>query len=104
MKREKIFNLPGVVTALIAILTIIQIAVDLFPRSVGVWTLVYFSFIPARLSFLVAPNQVLHALADVDADELADFLNTARFAWCWRRSALRSRGVLDRCVFLASSR
>jgi membrane associated rhomboid family serine protease len=29
----------------------------------------------------VAPNQVLHALADVDADELADFLNTARFAW-----------------------
>ena len=81
MKRERIFNLPGVVTALIAILTVIQIAVDLFPRSVGVWTLVYFSFIPARLSFLVAPNQVLHALADVDADELAEFLNTARFAW-----------------------
>ena len=81
MKREKIFNLPGVVTALIAILTVIQIAVDLFPRSFGVWTLVYFSFIPARLSFLVAPAQVLHALADVDADELAEFLNTARFAW-----------------------
>jgi membrane associated rhomboid family serine protease len=81
VKREKIFNLPGVVTALIAILTVIQIAVDLFPRSVGVWTLVYFSFIPARLSFLVAPNQVLHALADVDGDELAAFLNTAPFAW-----------------------
>ena len=73
MKREKIFNLPGVVTALIAILTIIQIAVDLFPRSVGVWTLVYFSFIPARLSFLVAPNQVLHALADVDATNWRTF-------------------------------
>jgi membrane associated rhomboid family serine protease len=81
VKRERIFNLPGVVTALIAILTVIQIAVDLFPRSVGVWTLVYFSFIPARLSFLVAPNQALHALADVDGDELAAFLNTARFAW-----------------------
>jgi membrane associated rhomboid family serine protease len=81
VKRERIFNLPGVVTALIAILTVIQFVVDLFPRSVGVWTLIYFSFIPARLSFLAAPNQVLRALADVDGDELAALLNTARFAW-----------------------
>jgi membrane associated rhomboid family serine protease len=81
VNRERIFNLPGVVTALLAILVAIQILVDLFPDSFGVWTLVYFSFIPARLSFLLAPSQVLRALADVDGDELAAFLNTARFAW-----------------------
>ncbi len=81
MNRERIFNLPGVVTALIAILVVIQLVVDLYPQSVGVWTLVYFSFIPARLSFLVAPNHVLRALADVDGDELAAFLNTAQFSW-----------------------
>jgi membrane associated rhomboid family serine protease len=81
VSRERIFNLPGVVTALIAVLVVIQLAVDLFPQSVGVWTLVYFSFIPARLAFLVAPNHVLRALADVDGDELAAFLNTAQYSW-----------------------
>ena len=80
LKANHWINLPGVVTALIAILVVIQIVVDLFRYLVGVWTLVYFSFIPARLTFLVAPHQVLRALADVDADELAEFLNTARFA------------------------
>ena len=83
MNRERIFNLPGVVTALIAVLFGIQVLVELFPQSVGAELMVYFSFIPARFSFLLAPNSVLRALAevDIDGDELAAFLNTTRFSW-----------------------
>jgi membrane associated rhomboid family serine protease len=83
VNRERIFNLPGVVTALIAVLFAIQVLVELFPQSIGAALMVYFSFIPARLSFLLAPNSVLQALAevDIDGDELAAFLNTTRFSW-----------------------
>ncbi len=81
MNRERIFNLPGVVVALLAILVVVQLVGDLFPETIGSWMLVWFSFIPARLSFLAAPDQVLRALADVDADDLAVLLNTAKFSW-----------------------
>ncbi len=81
MSRERIFNLPGVITGLIGVLALIQLAVELAPLSLGVWTITYFSFIPARVSFFIAPKAALEALADVDGDELAALLNTARFAW-----------------------
>ena len=81
MSRERIFNLPGVITGLIAGLALIQLAVEVSPQSLGVWTITYFSFIPARVSFFIAPQAALAALADVDGDELAALLNTARYAW-----------------------
>ncbi len=81
MKRERIINLPGVVTALIAVLIVIQLAVESAPQSVGFYAMVYFSFIPARVSFLLAPSGVLRALADMDGDELASLLNTAQYCW-----------------------
>jgi membrane associated rhomboid family serine protease len=83
VSRERIFNLPGVITALISVLVAIELAVDLFPQSLGAGMMAYFSFIPARLSFLIAPNAVFKELADldVDADELASLLNSAKYAW-----------------------
>jgi membrane associated rhomboid family serine protease len=81
VKREPIFNLPAVVAGLIGILVAVQILVDLFPKSFGVWSLTYLSFIPARLTFLVAPTRTLRELSDVDGDALAAFLETARYSW-----------------------
>ncbi len=83
MNRERIVNLPGVVSALVIILVAIQVASDLFPRSIGAPLMIYGSFIPARVSFLFAPNSVLNALTalELDGDDLASFLNTTQNAW-----------------------
>lgn len=81
VNRERILNLPGVITALIAALVLIELAVESFPRSIGLITTLYFSFIPARLTFLLDSGGVLRALSDVDADELAALLNSAQYSW-----------------------
>jgi membrane associated rhomboid family serine protease len=83
VNREKIVNLPGVVSALIALLVAIEIAGDMFPNSIGRTLMVYGSFIPARITYLFAPNRFFQALegVDIDGDELASFLNTTGDAW-----------------------
>jgi len=52
-----------------------------------------FFFIP-RASLFGAPNHVLRALADVDGDELAAFLNTAQYSW-WTPLSTPSARELD---------
>ena len=68
--REKMFNLPGVVTALLAVLFVIQLMVELAPEAWEAAIVDAFAFIPIRLSYLFAPNVVIGELtngAAVDA-------------------------------------
>ncbi|ARN83790.1 hypothetical protein B1812_18730 [Methylocystis bryophila] len=70
VKREPIFNIPSVIVAIVAVIVAVQLAAELLPQPFGLWLFGEFAFIPARVSFLLAPAATLRDLADLDADEL----------------------------------
>jgi len=81
--RERILNLPGVVTAIITTLVLVQLGVDRLPDAFVSEVYETFAFIPARLTYAIAPQRVLQSLADggANGDELAWLLNNAGAAW-----------------------
>jgi membrane associated rhomboid family serine protease len=81
VKREPILNLPGVLTALIATLVVVHLALHSVSGETGLLWLEYFAFVPAKLSLLVAPTATLRALAEYDADDLTQLVETSRFVW-----------------------
>jgi membrane associated rhomboid family serine protease len=66
-EKERMFNLPGVLTSLIVFMAAIQAIVSVAPDGVAFWLYDVFAFIPVRFSFLVAPESVLEALSGRDA-------------------------------------
>ena len=80
MKREPIFNVPSAIVALAAVLVAVQVAVEILPEDFGLWLVSTFAFIPARLSFLVAPVATLQALPNLDADEMTELFDLGPFA------------------------
>jgi membrane associated rhomboid family serine protease len=78
-RKEKMFNLPGVITALLALMTAIEFVVAYGPHEAEVFLYDNFAFIPLRLSFLISPQSVLEALSDADgragSQELVTALN-----------------------------
>lgn len=65
--REKILNLPGVVTALIALLAAIQCVTEYGPDRLALALYDSLAFVPARLTFLVDPQSVLSKIESLDA-------------------------------------
>ncbi len=61
--RERIFNLPGVVTAILSVLIGVQLLVDVLPETAVARLFNAFAFIPARTTYLFAPQTVLDSLA-----------------------------------------
>lgn len=82
-KRERILNLPGVVTAIIATLVLVQLGADRLPDAFVSEVYETLAFIPARLTYAIAPQRVLQSLTDggANSDELAWLLNNAGAAW-----------------------
>jgi membrane associated rhomboid family serine protease len=85
-RREPFFNLPPVVTAIIAALVSVYVAGQLLPEEPA--TLLYgaLAFIPARLGLVIAPQATLRHIAelsapDADLGALAAYLNEASSAW-----------------------
>lgn len=68
-RREPILNLPPVVTALIAILTLLHFALDRLPQGVADEALALFALVPVRLSYALAPGATLRALAESAGDD-----------------------------------
>lgn len=64
-RREKILNLPGVVSAVIMALVGIQFAMSLLPPRFVAEAYSTLSFVPARISFLLAPDAFMRAYADM---------------------------------------
>lgn len=60
--REKLLNLPEIVTALLGVMAAIQLFVSIGPKPLVVPLFETFAFIPLRLSYLLAPAHVLEAL------------------------------------------
>ena len=84
--RERILNLPGVVSLVIVILALIQFALERLPANISQFLFVELAFIPARLTYFFAPETVIRAIAEglpegADAAEIAPILNGAGHAW-----------------------
>jgi membrane associated rhomboid family serine protease len=85
--RERIINLPGVVTAVILVLAAVQLVLEALPDGAVMALVERFAFIPARLTFIFAPGAVLRALAQIEPLNtetdagLALILNDAGRAW-----------------------
>ncbi|QGM99018.1 rhomboid family intramembrane serine protease [Methylocystis parvus] len=85
--NEKVINLPGVVTILLGVMTAIELFAAIAPRGLVYSVYDAFAFVPLRLSFALAPQTVLSALADahaLDADaqgQLVAMLNGGRWVY-----------------------
>ena len=78
-EREKIINLPGVITALICVFAALQCVVQYAPETVSETMYRAFAFIPARLTFLIDPQSLLpsHKTFDYDPQETLEQLRSA---------------------------
>lgn len=85
-ERERILNLPGVVTAMLVVLALVQFALETLPDAAVLALVERFAFIPLRFSYLVAPQATLSAIAegarsDDGAAALSMLLDGAGGAW-----------------------
>ncbi len=62
-EREKILNLPGVVAMVVGVLAAIQLAMETLPSPIVIEVYSALAFIPARISFLLAPDAFMRAYA-----------------------------------------
>jgi membrane associated rhomboid family serine protease len=84
--REPILNLPGVVTAVLGALTAIETAAFVLPASVVDPIFAELAFIPARVSFALAPETFMRTVASeigpgVDRADLAAALHAETVPW-----------------------
>lgn len=70
--RERILNLPGVVTLTIGVLAAIQLATELLPYSMVFDLYATLSFVPARISLVLAPDAFMRAFAAAVAQGLQE--------------------------------
>lgn len=84
-EREKLLNLPEVVTILLGIMAAIQLFASVGPRTLVVPLFDVFAFIPLRLSFLISPARVLQSLGEgaggATREELALQLGDGPIGW-----------------------
>lgn len=83
--REKLLNLPEVVSALLGVMVAIQLFASVAPRRWVVPLFDAFAFIPLRLSDMIAPARVLDALRDnlggASQEEIARLLGDGPIVW-----------------------
>lgn len=110
-EREKILNLPGVVALVVGVLAAIQFAMEALPSSIAVEVYSALAFIPARISFLFAPDAFMRAYAGafppgVDQNDIDLVFNAnGRPWWTLFTYALLHGGwthLIVNCVTLAA--
>ena len=67
-EREKIINLPGVITALLVLLGGVECVVEYGPQTISDPLYSALAFIPARLSFYLSPGAVVAELSGAGVD------------------------------------
>jgi membrane associated rhomboid family serine protease len=70
-EREKIINLPQVITALICVFAALQLIIEYGPETVAVTMYRAFAFIPARLSLFIDPQSLMPTRSTLDYDAQA---------------------------------
>lgn len=84
-EREKIINLPEVITALICVFAALQLIIEYGPETVTATMYRAFAFIPVRLSLLIDPQSVMPTRSTLDYDDQAalEQINAAIGAGRW---------------------
>lgn len=85
-KRQPVFNLPGVILALLAAFAAIQLGRDFVSPVIDAWVVATFGFIPARFSRHFAPGGLANAIIEQIAAGAPE--STIRFflgegSWPW---------------------
>lgn len=85
-RREKILNLPGVVTLVLGVLAVVQLGMGALPAGVVETVYIELAFVPARVSFVFWPEATARALVEVVGsgvapEELARGLGAERLPW-----------------------
>jgi membrane associated rhomboid family serine protease len=84
--RERILNLPGVVSLVLGALLVIQLAMGALPASAVEAVYVELAFVPGRIAFAFWPDAAARAMAqalgsDVDPAELTRALGAEAIPW-----------------------
>jgi len=84
--REKIFNLPREVTALLAALAAIQFALGALPAASVAEIFSALAFVPGRISIVLAPDAFMRAVGEhlgpgIEASDVAIALGAERLPW-----------------------
>jgi membrane associated rhomboid family serine protease len=86
-QRQPIFNVPVVLVALVGLLIGIHVLRQMVPIDQDVWTLVHFSFVPGRLTYLFEPARIANVIATAHATDPTQaeidraFLNNGAPLW-----------------------
>ncbi|MEA2871825.1 MAG: hypothetical protein QOH67_1801 [Hyphomicrobiales bacterium] len=85
-KRQPVFNLPGVILALLAAFVAVQLAREFVTPQTDAWIITTFGFIPARFSQHLAPSGLADAIvrqiaAGVPESTIRWFLGSGGWAW-----------------------
>ena len=62
-KGQPVFNLPGVIVALLAAFAAVQVMRDVVSPEIDAWLITTFGFIPARFSRHFAPGGLANSIA-----------------------------------------
>jgi membrane associated rhomboid family serine protease len=76
-KRQPVFNLPGVILALLAAFVAVQLAREFVDPATDLWVITTFGFIPARFSRHFAPG----GLADTIVRQIAAGVPESTIRW-----------------------
>jgi membrane associated rhomboid family serine protease len=85
-QRERILNLPRVVTGVIVALALVQLALESLPSDIAIEIFGSLALIPARFTYFFAPDAVVRALQALltngaNPSAIASALNRAGWAW-----------------------
>jgi membrane associated rhomboid family serine protease len=61
--RQRIFNVPGVIVALVGLMLGVHLLRQVLPLEQNIWTLVNFSFVPGRFTYHFDPDRILKVIA-----------------------------------------
>lgn len=61
--RQRIFNVPFVLVALIGLMLGIHLLRQLLPLDQDIWALIHFGFVPGRFTYLVDPGRIAKVIA-----------------------------------------
>lgn len=61
--RQRIFNVPSVLVALIGLMLGIHLLRQLMPLEQDIWTIVHFGFVPGRFTYFFDPGRITHVIA-----------------------------------------
>ena len=62
-ERQRIFNVPAVIVALVGLMLGVHLLRQLLPLEQNIWTLIHFGFVPGRFTYVFDPGRIVKVIA-----------------------------------------